>query len=164
MSIPKEYAMKLSLFLVGATDDADLKAPIDRYVKRLHHYCQFNIKVLKTPKTFKKLGIEELKVAEGKLILDNLKDQDLVVVLDEGGIEFNSVQFSAKLQKWLNGGHRKIVFLIGGAFGFSDQVYQRADFKLALSQLTLTHQMVRLFFVEQLYRAFTILRNEKYHH
>ena len=156
--------MKLSLMVVGETDDKELQGAIDRYIGRLKHYCSFNVEVLKSPKQFKKLGQSELKVAEGKLILDNLSNQDFVVLLDEKGTEFSSVGFSEKLQKWLNGGHKRLVFLIGGAFGFSPEVYQRANFKMGLSQMTLTHQMVRLFFAEQLYRAFTILRNEKYHH
>ena len=156
--------MKLSLIVVGETNDAELQGAIDRYIGRLKHYCSFEVEVLKSPKQFKKLGQVELKVAEGKLILDNLNSQDFLVLLDEKGMEFSSVAFSEKLQKWLNGGHKRIVFLIGGAFGFSEEVYQRANFKLGLSKMTLTHQMVRLFFTEQLYRAFTILRNEKYHH
>lgn len=154
----------MCLFLVGETDDAELSGAIDRYVSRLKHYCSLEIEVLKTPKQFKKLGQNELKSAEGKLILESLTVQDYLVLLDERGTEFTSIAFSEKLQKWLNGGHRRIVFLIGGAFGFSDDVYQRADFKLGLSKMTLTHQMVRLFFTEQLYRGFTILKNEKYHH
>jgi 23S rRNA (pseudouridine1915-N3)-methyltransferase len=160
----KENAMKLCLFLVGETDDAELAGAIDRYVGRLKYYCTFEVEALKTPKQFKRLGQSELKKAEGKLILDNLSAQDFLVLLDEKGTEFSSVAFSEKLQKWLNGGHRRIVFLVGGAFGFSDDVYQRANFKLGLSKMTLTHQMVRLFFAEQLYRGFTILKNEKYHH
>lgn len=156
--------MKLSLMLVGETDDAELRGAIDRYIKRLKHYCSFEVEVLRSPKQFKKLGQADLKVAEGRLILDNLSNQDFVVLLDEKGTEFTSVGFSERLQKWLNGGHKRIVFLIGGAFGFSEDVYQRANFKLGLSKMTLTHQMVRLFFTEQLYRAFTILKNEKYHH
>ena len=154
----------MCLFLVGETDDAELSGAIDRYVSRLKHYCSLEIEVLKIPKQFKKLGQNELKSAEGKLILESLTVQDYLVLLDERGTEFTSIAFSEKLQKWLNGGHRRIVFLIGGAFGFSDDVYQRADFKLGLSKMTLTHQMVRLFFTEQLYRGFTILKNEKYHH
>jgi 23S rRNA (pseudouridine1915-N3)-methyltransferase len=156
--------VKLSLLLVGETDDSELKGAIERYVDRLKHYCSFEVDVLKSPKQFKKLGQTELKVAEGKLILDSLSNQDFVVLLDELGTEFSSVKFSEKLQKWLNAGHKRIVFVVGGAFGFSDEVYARANFKMGLSQMTLTHQMVRLFFAEQLYRAFTILRNEKYHH
>ena len=156
--------MKLSLLLVGETDDSELKGAIERYIKRLKHYCTFEIEVLKSPKHFKKLGQGELKSAEGKMILDALSNQDFLVLLDENGTEFSSIGFSAKLQKWLNGGQKRIVFLIGGAYGFSEEVYKRADFKLGLSKMTLTHQMVRLFFTEQLYRAFTILKNEKYHH
>ena len=156
--------MKLCLMVVGQTDDSELKGAIERYLKRLKHYCNFELEVIKAPKQFRKLAQSELKTAEGKLILENLNNQDFLVLLDEQGTEFSSVEFSNKLQKWLNGGHKRIVFLIGGAFGFSEEVYQRANFKMALSRLTLTHQMVRLFFTEHLYRAFTILKNEKYHH
>lgn len=156
--------MKLTMLVVGQTDDIDLQGLVERYIGRLKHYCSFEVAVLRSPKQFKKLSQKELKVAEGGLILQHVNDQDLLILLDECGTEFTSVGFSRKLQKWLNGGHRRIVFLVGGAFGFSDEVYQRANFKLSLSKMTLTHQMVRLFFTEQLYRAFTILRNEKYHH
>lgn len=156
--------MKLTLMVVGATDEADLRDAIDKYSVRLKHYCSFGIEVVDVPKSFKKLPSNELKTAEGKLIMAALTDQDLVVLLDECGIDFTSIAFAEKLQKWLNGGNKKIVFLIGGAFGFSEEVYGRANFKLSLSKMTLTHQMVRLFFTEQLYRAFTILKNEKYHH
>jgi 23S rRNA (pseudouridine1915-N3)-methyltransferase len=156
--------MKLCLMVVGETDDHDLKDAIDRYLKRLSHYCSFDLEVIRTPKQFKQLDTKSLKVAEGKLILDNLGTQDLLVLLDEKGKQFASEAFADQLQKWLNGGNRRIVFLVGGAFGFSDEVYQRADVKMALSAMTFTHQMVRLVFAEQLYRAFTILRNEKYHH
>ncbi len=142
--------MKLSLMVVGETDDAELKGAIDRYIKRLKHYCSFEVEVLRSPKQFKKLGQAELKIAEGKLILDSVSQQDFLVLLDENGSEFSSVEFSNKVQKWLNGGHKRIVFLVGGAFGFSEDVYRRANFKLGLSQMTLTHQMVRLFFTEQL--------------
>lgn len=156
--------MKLSFLVVGQTDDKALTAAIDRYVQRLTHYCTFQVEVLKMPKQFKKLNPDQLKQAEGKVILENLSNQDFLVLLDEKGTEYTSVAFAQKLQKWLNGGHRRIVFLVGGAFGFSEEVYQRANVKLGLSKMTLTHQMVRLFFTEQLYRAFTILKNEKYHH
>lgn len=156
--------MKLTLMVVGSTDEAELHEAIDKYIARLKHYCSFEVEVINAPRNFRKLPVNELKVAEGKLIMANLTEQDVVVLLDEVGSEFNSVAFAEKLQKWLNGGQKRIVFLIGGAFGFSDEVYKRANFRLALSKMTLTHQMVRLFFIEQLYRAFTILRNEKYHH
>ncbi len=156
--------MKLCLLVVGETDDRDLKAAIDRYVTRLGHYCSFNVDVVRSPKKSGKLAAEALKVAEGELILGKLTSRDLLIMLDENGRQFNSVDFAEQLQKWLNGGHGRIVFLVGGAFGFSEKVYARADLKLALSAMTLTHQMVRLFFTEQLYRAFTILGNAKYHH
>lgn len=158
------FGMKLCLMVVGETDDNDLKDAIDRYVKRLSHYCSFDFEVIRAPKQFKQLDTKALKLAEGKLILESISVQDLLVLLDEKGKQFSSESFADQLQKWLNGGNKRIVFLVGGAFGFSDEVYQRADVKLALSAMTFTHQMVRLVFSEQLYRAFTILRNEKYHH
>ncbi len=156
--------MKLTLMVVGATDETELRDAIDKYTSRLKHYCSFSIEVIDAPKSFKKLPVNELRTAEGKLIMSALADQDVVVLLDEQGGDFTSVAFSERLQKWMNSGQKRVVFLIGGAFGFSEEVYGRANFKLSLSKMTLTHQMVRLFFTEQLYRAFTILKNEKYHH
>ena len=156
--------MKITLLLTGISDDKDLAPVIDRYVKRLAHYGPFEVQELKAPKQFAKLATDELKKEEGKLILEAVGPQDTVVLLDERGKHYTSPDLAAQLQKWMNMGGKRIVFIVGGAFGFTDEVYQRADHRLALSSLTLTHQMVRLFFVEQLYRAFTILRNEKYHH
>ena len=156
--------MKIILLLTGVSDDKELAPGIERYAKRLIHYAAFDAEEIRCPKQFAKLGHEELRKEEGRLILERLSPQDFVIVLDERGKHFTSVDFANQLQKWVNAGTKRIVFVVGGAFGFSDEVYQRADFKMALSSLTLTHQMVRLFFMEQLYRAFTILRNEKYHH
>ncbi len=156
--------MKIVLLLTGVSDDKELAPAIERYAKRLVHYSVFETEEIKCPKQFAKFGHDELRKEEGRLILERLSPQDFVVILDERGKHFTSVDFANQLQKWMNTGTKRIVFVVGGAFGFSDEVYQRADFKMALSSLTLTHQMVRLFFVEQLYRAFTILRNEKYHH
>jgi 23S rRNA (pseudouridine1915-N3)-methyltransferase len=156
--------MKITLLVTGVSDDRELASAIDRYVKRLGHYVPFDIEEIRTPKHFSKLTTEELKKEEGQLILSRISPQDMVVVLDERGKHWDSVGFSAQLQKWMNTGCKRIVFIVGGAFGFSEEVYQRADQRMALSNMTLIHQMVRLFFVEQLYRAFTILRNEKYHH
>lgn len=156
--------MRVTLLVTGVSDDRELAPATDRYLKRLAHYLHFDLEEIKCPKSFSKLGTDELKRAEGELILSKVVAQDLVVILDEQGKQYDSVGFSAQLQKWMNAGHRRIVFVVGGAFGFSEAVHARADHRLALSQLTLTHQMVRLFFVEQLYRACTILRNEKYHH
>lgn len=156
--------MKITLLVTGVSDDHELAPAIDRYVKRLGHYVPFDIEEIKCPKHFSKLTTEELKKEESQLILSRISPQDMVVVLDERGKHWDTVGFSAQLQKWMNTGCKRIVFIVGGAYGFSEEVYQRADQRMALSNMTLTHQMVRLFFVEQLYRAFTILRNEKYHH
>ena len=156
--------MKIILLLTGVSDDKELAPGIERYAKRLIHYAAFDAEEIRCPKQFAKFSQDELRKEEGRLILERLSPQDFVIVLDERGKHFTSVDFANQLQKWMNTGTKRIVFVVGGAFGFSDEVYQRADFKMALSSLTLTHQMVRLFFMEQLYRAFTILRNEKYHH
>lgn len=156
--------MKITLLVTGLSHDRELASAIDRYVKRLGHYVPFEIEEIRPPKHLSKLATAELKQEEGELILTRISPQDLVVVLDEGGKHWDSVAFSEQLQKWMNTGCKRIVFIVGGAFGFSEQVYQRANHRMALSNMTLTHQMVRLFFVEQLYRAFTILRKEKYHH
>lgn len=158
------HPMKLTLLVVGSTADPELGPAIQRYVKRLGHYTSFEMEELKGPRHFARLAKDELKKEEGRLLLERLTPQDTVVILDENGKQFDSTGFADRLQKWLNTGGRRIVFVVGGAFGFSEEVYQRADHTMALSSMTLTHQMVRLFFVEQLYRAFTILRNEKYHH
>jgi 23S rRNA (pseudouridine1915-N3)-methyltransferase len=156
--------MKLTLIVIGRSDDADLSAAIERYVKRLTHYASFALEEVLCPKAFSKLDRDELRREEGRLLLSRIAPQDKMILLDEKGSNWNSIDFAGQLQKWLNSGSKRVVFVIGGAFGFSDEVYARADHKLALSQMTLTHQMVRLFFVEQLYRGFTILKNEKYHH
>lgn len=156
--------MKITLLLTGISDDKELAPVIERYVKRLAHYGPFEVQEIKPPKHFARLTIDELKKEEGRLIIEFLGPQDKVVLLDERGKHYASPEFAAQLQQWMNSGGKRIVFVVGGAFGFSDTVYERADHLFALSSLTLTHQMIRLFFVEQLYRAFTILRNEKYHH
>jgi len=156
--------MKITLLLTGISDDRELSPVIERYVGRIAHYGSFEVKEIKAAKHFAKLAVDDLKKEEGKLILECIGAQDKVVLLDERGKDYSSPEFAAQLQQWMNSGGKRIVFVVGGAFGFSEAVYERADHLFALSSLTLTHQMVRLFFVEQLYRAFTILRNEKYHH
>ena len=155
--------MKFKLIQIGKTEEKYLKEGISIYEKRLKHYCKFEVEEIPALKAAKNLSIDEQKRKEGELILQKLTNSDFVILLDEVGKEFNSPKFAQYLQKKMNSG-LNIVFVIGGPFGFSQDVYQRANDKVALSQLTLTHQMVRLFFAEQLYRGFTILRGEKYHH
>lgn len=155
--------MKMKLIAIGKTDEAFLVEGIEKYLKRLKHYVSFEIMVLNDVKTGKKLNIELQKEQEGRAILEKVQSNETLILLDENGKEFTSVGFANFLQKKLNAGNN-LIFVIGGPFGFSTEVYQRADAQLALSKLTFSHQMVRLFFVEQLYRAFTIIKGEKYHH
>lgn len=156
--------MKVKLIVVGKTADSGLVGMTSEYEKRLSHYIKFEQQIIKAPKNAAKLSKEQLKVEEGKLILAELGKSDQVVLLDEMGKEYSSTRFADFLQSKMNSGLKGLVFVIGGAFGFSEAVYDRANSKMALSQMTFTHQMVRLVFVEQLYRAFTIIRNEGYHH
>lgn len=155
--------MKIKLIAIGKTDEAFLTEGIDKYLKRLKHYISFEMIVLNDVKTGKKLNIELQKEQEGRAILEKVQTNETLILLDENGKEFSSVGFANLLQKKMNAGSN-LIFVIGGPFGFSTEVYQRADAQLALSKLTFSHQMVRLFFVEQLYRAFTIIKGEKYHH
>ena len=155
--------MKIKLIAIGKTDEAYLKEGIDKYLGRLKHYIQFEFIIVNDVKLGKKSNVEVQKELEGKAILEKITTNEVVILLDENGKEFNSLGFSNFMQKALNAG-TNVVFVIGGPYGFSAAMYQRASAKIALSKLTFSHQMVRLFFVEQLYRAFTIINGEKYHH
>lgn len=156
--------MTIKLVCIGKTDSTELKQLIEMYKKRLQFYIKFEVEVIPNIKKAKNLDENQQKVKEGELILSKVQASDFVVLLDEKGKEFTSVGFSEYIQKRLNSGMKHLIFVIGGPYGFSEDVYKRADTKLALSKLTFSHQMVRLFFTEQLYRAFTILKNEPYHH
>lgn len=155
--------MKIKLIVVSKTDVPYIQAGIDEYAGRLRHYCDFELAVIPALKNAGSLRPEELKEREGQLILKQLEKVDMAVLLDEHGKEYTSVGFAEYLQKQMNSGVRTLAFVIGGAYGFSPAVYAAAQHKISLSQMTFNHQMVRLFFVEQLYRAHTILRHEKYH-
>lgn len=155
--------MKIKLITIGKTDEAYLKEGINKYTSRLKHYISFEFKEIPDLKLGKKLNINLQKEAEGKEILKLISKSEFVVLLDEKGAEFDSVGFSQFIQKRLNTG-MDLTFVIGGPFGFSDEVYSFSNTKIALSQMTFSHQMVRLFFTEQIYRSFTILKGEKYHH
>lgn len=155
--------MTIKLIVVSKTDVPYIQSGIDEYVGRLKHYCDFELVVIPALKNLGKATPDEVKEREGQLILKQLERVDCAVLLDEHGKEYTSVGFSEYLQKQMNSGIRSLAFVIGGAFGFSLAVYAAAQHKVSLSQMTFNHQMVRLFFVEQLYRAFTILRHEKYH-
>ena len=156
--------MQITLLTIGKTDDKRLQGLTDDYVKRLGHYIKFELVIIPDIKNSKNLSETQQKQKEGELILNRLQTSDNVILLDEKGRQYSSLEFSEVLQKQLNSGVKRIVFAIGGPYGFSEEVYQRANTKISLSKMTFSHQMVRLFFVEQLYRGFTILRNEPYHH
>lgn len=153
----------IKLLAIGKTESNYIQIGIDEYRKRLKHYCKFELVEIPVPKEYNKLGFQERKKAEAELLLKQLSSNDYLILLDEKGKEFDSVSFANRIQKWLNVSS-SLVFVIGGAFGFDQSVYDRAQEQLSLSPMTFTHQMVRLFAVEQIYRAFTILRGEKYHH
>lgn len=155
--------MKIKLITIGKTDESYLKDGIDKYLNRLKHYVSFELIIINDVKVGKKANVILQKELEEKEILSKVNTNDYLILLDEKGEEYNSVGFSKFLQKRMNSGN-DIVFVIGGPFGFSKRMYERANAKVGLSKLTFSHQMVRLFFVEQLYRAFTILKGEKYHH
>jgi 23S rRNA (pseudouridine1915-N3)-methyltransferase len=155
--------MKTELILVGKTINKHFIAAIDDYVDRIGHYMPFSMTVIPELKNTKSLTEEQQKEGEGRLILKSIQPQDTVVLMDEHGAEYTSMDFAAWLQKkTLNA--RRLVFVIGGPYGFSQDVYARANEKISLSRMTFSHQMVRLIFTEQIYRACTILKGEPYHH
>ncbi len=156
--------MKICLIQIDKTQDKYLDDGIAIFYKRLKNYCTFEIETIQMPKNVRAKSFDEQKLEEGKELLKKLKDEDVVVLLDENGKEFNSNQFSKYIVQKQNASTKRLVFIIGGPFGFSPAIYQRANEKIALSQLTFSHQMVRLFFIEQVYRAYTIIKGEKYHH
>ncbi|MFA9391398.1 MAG: 23S rRNA (pseudouridine(1915)-N(3))-methyltransferase RlmH [Prolixibacteraceae bacterium] len=156
--------MKITLLVIGKTEADYLKKGIDIYLKRLSHYIPFSLEIIPALKNTKNLSEEQQKQKEGELILALIKSTDSVVLLDEKGKHYSSVDFALYLEKIMIAGTRSMVFVIGGPYGFSNQVYQRADGKISLSAMTFSHQMVRLIFVEQAYRAMTILKGEPYHH
>ena len=155
--------MKVTLLVVGKTTDSHIDALIQEYQKRLTHYLPFALQVIPELKNTKALSPEQEKQAEGDLILKAVTANTDLILLDEHGQEFRSIEFADYLQKRMSSG-RDVVFVVGGPYGFADTVYQRANGKISLSKMTFSHQMVRLFFVEQSYRAMTILRGEPYHH
>lgn len=156
--------MKIKLLAIGKTDDKNLQVLIATYEKRLKHYIKFESEFIPDIKKVKNLSQKEQKEKEGDLILKKVFPIDQIILLDEKGKEFSSMEFSKFLQKKMNSGIKQIVLVIGGPYGFSDKVYQKASGKISLSKMTFSHQMIRLFVVEQIYRAFTILKNEPYHH
>jgi len=156
--------MNIKLLAIGKTDHKALQTLIDDYTKRLSFYIKFEVDIIPDLKNVKNLSESQQKEKEGELILAKLAPTDQLLLLDENGATFSSVGFSDYLQKKMNSGAKTLVFVIGGPYGFSDDVYKKAQGKISLSLMTFSHQMVRLFFIEQLYRGFTILKNEPYHH
>jgi 23S rRNA (pseudouridine1915-N3)-methyltransferase len=156
--------MKVLLLMVGKTAESWLQKGVNQYFDRLTHYLPFEVKVLPDIKNAGKLKAEALKQLEGEVILKNVENADQLILLDEGGKLFSSREFSGYMEKQMLGDARRLIFVIGGAWGFSEEVYQRSNGKISLSRMTFSHQMVRLIFAEQLYRAMTILKNEPYHH
>ncbi len=154
----------IKLVAIGKTDSKDLQKLIDEYTKRLGFYIKFKLEIIPDLKKTKNLSEAQQKEKEGELILAHVSTADTLILLDENGKQYDSVAFSEVLQKHMNSGIKQLIFVIGGPYGFSPSVYNRANGKLSLSKMTFSHQMVRLFFIEQLYRGFTILRNEPYHH
>ncbi|MBT8318588.1 MAG: 23S rRNA (pseudouridine(1915)-N(3))-methyltransferase RlmH [Gramella sp.] len=156
--------MTIKLVCIGKTDKKELEQLIKIYSDRLQHYIKFEFEIIPDLKKTKNLDENQQKTKEGELILSGIQNSDFIVLLDENGKQFSSENFSEYLQKRMNTGLKRLVFVIGGPYGFSEQVYSRSDSKISLSKMTFSHQMVRIFFTEQLYRAFTILKNEPYHH
>ncbi|HPF95849.1 MAG: 23S rRNA (pseudouridine(1915)-N(3))-methyltransferase RlmH [Flavobacteriaceae bacterium] len=156
--------MTIKLLAIGKTDNKHLQALIDEYQKRLGFYIKFEFEIIPDLKNSKNLSEDQQKQKEGELILNKLSTTDTLILLDENGKHYASVAFADYLQKHMNAGMKQLVFVIGGPYGFSPEVYAKSNGKLSLSNMTFSHQMIRLFFIEQLYRGFTILRNEPYHH
>ena len=156
--------MTIKLITIGKTDNKQLTSLIDDYIKRLGYYIKFSLDIIPDIKNSKNLSEVQQKQKEGELILKKISTTDTLILLDENGKQFDSVDFSSYLQKHMNSGIKQLVFAIGGPYGFSKDVYKKSNGKLSLSKMTFSHQMIRLFVIEQLYRGFTILKNEPYHH
>jgi 23S rRNA (pseudouridine1915-N3)-methyltransferase len=156
--------MNIKLIAIGKTDNKNLQSLMDEYQKRLSFYVKFDLEIIPDIKNAKNLSEAQQKEKEGELILGKLSPTDYLILLDENGKSFGSVEFANELQKKMNAGIKTLVYVIGGPYGFSEAVYQKAQQRISLSKMTFSHQMVRLFFIEQVYRGFTILRNEPYHH
>ena len=156
--------MKITLIAVGKTEDKYLIEGIDKYLSRLKHYINFNILIIPDIKNSKNLTEAQQKSKEGEFIAKQINPTDVVILLDEKGKKLSSVSFSDYLNKQMIGSVQHLVFIIGGPYGFDESIYKRSNTSISLSDMTFSHQMVRLFFVEQLYRAFSILKNEPYHH
>jgi 23S rRNA (pseudouridine1915-N3)-methyltransferase len=156
--------MRIKLLFIGKENLEELQAASQDYFYKINHYNNFEIEAIPYLKNTKSVPIELQKKQEGELFLKRITASDIVVLLDEHGKEYTSIQFSQFIQQRFNSGCKSIIFLIGGAYGFSEEVYQRATFTFSMSKMTFQHKLVRIFFLEQLYRAFTLLKGEPYHH
>jgi 23S rRNA (pseudouridine1915-N3)-methyltransferase len=156
--------MIIKLIVVGKTVKSYLKEGEEEYTNRLKHYVRFEEEVISELKNASSLNEEQIKQKEGEEILKRIQATDYLVLLDEQGKQFNSEEFAEKIEKWQNTSVKQVIFIVGGAYGFSKEVYDRCHEKLSLSKMTFSHQMVRLFFKEQLYRAYSIIKGEPYHH
>lgn len=156
--------MEITLLVIGKTTSRPLSELTDEYIRRAARYTPFEMRVLPDVRNARALTPQQRKQAEGKMILDSIQPSDFLMLLDERGKQFTSIAFAEMLQKRMASGLKRLVFLVGGPYGFSQEVYDRADAKISLSTMTFSHEMVRLFFAEQIYRAMTILRGEPYHH
>jgi 23S rRNA (pseudouridine1915-N3)-methyltransferase len=155
--------MKIKLLVLGKTTEKAISELISIYEKKLLHYSSFDLEIIEN-NIVKSEHPESVKESESLLLLKRIKENDFLVLLDENGEQYDSVGFSKKIQTWLNSGKKQMIFVVGGAFGFHETIYKRAQAKISLSKMTMSHQIVRPVFLEQLYRAFTILKNEPYHH
>ena len=155
--------MRINWLCIGKTDDKEIAGLVKYYQNRLPKHWNFEITEISDVKNAKNLSPELLKKEEAKLFLTHTENSDIVVLLDENGKQFTSREFAGKIDNWMNSSVKKVSFFIGGAYGFSDEIYQRANEKMSLSKMTFTHQMIRLFFVEQIYRADQILQGKPYH-
>jgi 23S rRNA (pseudouridine1915-N3)-methyltransferase len=156
--------MKIALLLNGKTTDKNISDLIDLYTGRIKKYASFELVTLPDLKNTRNMPVHEQKLREGKKIIQTISDDDYIVILDERGKEFRTVEFAAFLEKTFLASGRRVVIIIGGPWGFSDEIYERADFRLSLSKMTFPHQLIRILFLEQLYRSFTIMKGEPYHH
>ena len=156
--------MNIELLTVGKTDSREVDTLVETYARRIGHTVRFSVSAIPDVRNTRSMSGQQQRTAEGEAILRRTAENDTVVLLDERGEQMRSVEFAAWLQKRMNSGVRRLVFVVGGPYGFSEEVYARADHKLSLSKMTFSHQIIRAIFAEQLYRAVSILNNEPYHH
>ena len=156
--------MNIELIVIGKTDQQEVASLVEQYAKRVNHYCKFTVTTIADVKNTRNMAPSRQKQLEGEMILRLISEGDWVVLMDERGRQFTSMEYASWLQKRMLSGVKRLAIVIGGPYGFSEEVYKRANEKISLSKMTFSHQIVRAIFAEQLYRAFTILNNEPYHH